>query len=56
MNWKTTTAGVLTILGAIGGGFLSWLKTNTLPDFGAIAAAITVGVGLIFAKDATNPK
>lgn len=51
-NWKTTTLGVLTILGAVSNAGITFLKTGTLPDLGILIAAITAGIGLITAKDA----
>lgn len=50
---KTTTLGILTILAALINAGVSWLKTGVLPDFGALATAITAGIGLIIAKDHT---
>jgi hypothetical protein len=54
MNWKTTTLGVATIVSAISTGLMLFLKTGQIPELGAIVAAITAGVGLILAKDATK--
>lgn len=48
-NWKTTTAGVLTLLGALAYGAAKFLNGET-PDLGAVLAAIT-GLGLIGASD-----
>lgn len=52
-SWKTTVTGILTILVALGGAAMSLLDADPLtnPDFAAIIAAITAGVGLITAKD-----
>ncbi len=50
-SWKTTTAGVLSIVVAVASAALVWLKTGSLPDFGPIVAAVTAGVGLIAARD-----
>jgi len=50
-SWKTTATGIVTIIVALLTGFLGWLKTGSLPDFGAIIAAITAGIGLIAARD-----
>lgn len=52
-NWKTTGLGIAAILTA-GGAALTALTDNdpaTLPDWGALIAAVIAGVGLIFAKD-----
>ena len=50
-SWKTTTAGVLSIVVAVASAALVWLKTGGLPDFGPVMAAVTAGVGLIAARD-----
>ena len=51
-SWKTTVAGIVTIIVAVGNAVLTYLKTGTLPDFGILIAAVTAGIGLIKAKDA----
>lgn len=50
-NWKTTATGILTIVVALGSAALGFFKTGTIPDLGAMVAAITAGIGLITAKD-----
>ena len=50
-SWKTTTTGILTIIVALGSAALGFLKTGTIPDLGALVAAIMAGIGLITAKD-----
>ena len=50
-SWKTTTAGVLSIVVAVASAALVWLKTGSLPDFGPVIAAVTAGVGLLAARD-----
>jgi len=52
-SWKTTTAGIGTILGAIGYALAAQFDTDpsTLPNWGGVIAAITSGVGLILARD-----
>ena len=50
-SWKTTTAGVLTIVVAVASAGVVWLKTGSLPDFAPVVAAVTAGVGLITARD-----
>ena len=54
MNWKTTLAGVGAILIAVGGAFKSVFDgdPSTNLDIAATIAAVTIGVGLIAAKDA----
>ena len=54
MNWKTTLAGVGAILIAVGGALKSVFDgdASTNLDIAATIAAITIGVGLIAAKDA----
>jgi hypothetical protein len=52
-SWKTTGAGIAAILVAVG-SVLTALTDNdplTVPDWGALSAAVIAGVGLIFAKD-----
>jgi hypothetical protein len=58
MNWKTTLAGVGSILVAVGGALKALFDgdPNTNMDIAATIAAITVGVGLIMAKDAEKKK
>lgn len=52
-SWKTTTAGVAAIVVALATavGALFDADPNTLPDWGAVAAAVVAGVGLIAARD-----
>ena len=54
MNWKTTLSGVGAILIAVGGALKSVFDgdPSTNLDIAATIAAITIGVGLIAAKDA----
>ena len=54
MNWKTTLAGVGAIMVAVGGALKSVFDgdPSTNLDIAATIAAITIGVGLIAAKDA----
>ena len=54
MNWKTTLAGVGAILIAVGGALKSVFDSDasTNLDIAATIAAVTIGVGLIAAKDA----
>jgi len=49
-SWKTTTAGVLTILGVLIQGGLA-LVNGHQPDFTTLSAGLTAGVGLILAAD-----
>lgn len=52
-SWKTTGAGIAAILVAVG-SVLTALTDNdplTVPDWGALSAAVIAGIGLIFAKD-----
>lgn len=51
---KTTITGILTIVIAVATAAASFLKSGTA-DFGTLVAAITIGVGLIKAADATKP-
>lgn len=52
MNWKTTLLGAATILAAVGTAAKTYLATGTIPDLGALIAAVTAGIGLIAAQDA----
>ena len=52
MNWKTTATGVLSIVVAIAGAAVEFLKTGKVPDLGILFAAVIAGVGLIKAADA----
>jgi len=52
MNWKTTLLGIATILTAVGTAAKTYLGTGSIPDLGALIAAVTAGIGLIAAKDA----
>jgi len=53
-NWKTTVAGILSIVVALSNAGLTFLKTGSVPEIGTLIAAITAGVGLILAKDAVK--
>lgn len=50
-NWKTTTMGVLIILGYVINAALTFLQTGALPSIEAASLAIGSGLGFIFAKD-----
>ena len=54
MNWKTTLAGVGAIMVAVGGALKSLFDgdPSTNLDLTTTIAAVTVGFGLIAAKDA----
>lgn len=47
-NWKTTSAGILSVIG----GIVLYVSDHT--KINESAAAILAGVGLIFASDATS--
>ena len=53
MSWRTTTAGIAAIVVAIGTavGALFDADPLTLPDWGAVAAAVMAGLGLLAARD-----
>lgn len=51
-SWKTTVAGVLTIVGSLSAFALDYLQNDVIGDFAPLLAAITLGVGLIVAGDA----
>ena len=52
-SWRTTTAGIAAIVVAVGTavGALFDADPLTLPDWGAVAAAVMGGVGLLAARD-----
>ena len=52
-SWKTTAAGISAIVAAVAGAAKLMLDAdpNTNPDWTAIIAAVTAGVGLIAARD-----
>jgi hypothetical protein len=52
-SWRTTTTGILAIVIAIAGAVKAELDgdVTTTADWGAVAAAIIAGVGLIAARD-----
>lgn len=52
-SWKTTAGGVGTILAAVGGALTMLFDGNpaTNPDWTIVIAAVTTGLGLIFARD-----
>ena len=53
-NIKTTMTGILSIVVALASGVLSFLKTGSIPELAPIISAVTAGIGLILAKDATS--
>ena len=53
-NWKTTTLGILTIVGAMVAAAQAALQTGHF-DWGAIAPQLTAGWALIHAADAAPP-
>ena len=54
MNWKTTLAGIGAILVAVGGALKALFDGDptTNLDIASTIAAVTAGIGLIWAKDA----
>ena len=50
-SWKSTSLGILTIISAISGAAVSYLKTGALPDFSILIAAVTAGIGLLTTRD-----
>ena len=51
-SWKTTSAGILAIVGSIVGGFYA-CKSATLNEASimALATSFLTGIGLLFSKD-----
>ena len=52
-SWRTTLAGVGTILGAVGAALSALFDSDplTVVSWPALMAAVTVGLGLISARD-----
>lgn len=52
-SWKTTAGGVAAILAAVGGAITALTDGNpsTNPDWSTVIAAVTAGLGLLFARD-----
>jgi hypothetical protein len=52
-SWKTTATGIITIVIAVGSAVKTLIDNDpsTNPDIGATIAAVTVGFGLIAARD-----
>ena len=52
-SWRTTTAGIAAIVVAIGTAVSALFDADplTLPDWGAVAAAVMAGIGLLAARD-----
>ncbi len=52
-SWKTTAAGVSAIVCAVAGAAKLMLDAdpNSNPDWTAVVAAVTAGIGLIMARD-----
>jgi len=50
-DWKTTLAGVLTIVGALAGAGLAFLHGQTSTGVAALTTGIPTGIGLIKAAD-----
>jgi hypothetical protein len=52
-SWRTTTAGIAAIVVAIATAVSALFDADplTLPDWGAVAAAVMAGVGLLAARD-----
>lgn len=53
-SWRTTVTGVLAIVVALAGALKAELDgdAGTVADWGAVAAAVMAGIGLILARDA----
>jgi hypothetical protein len=52
LNWKTTSAGILAIVGAIVGLVFAIINKNLTPEvIMACVTGILGGIGLLFAKD-----
>jgi hypothetical protein len=53
-SWRTTTLGIVAVLTAVLGFVKATIDGDptTEPDMAALVAAISAGIGLLFAKDA----
>ncbi len=53
-SWRTSSAGIAAILVAVGTALTALTDGDpaTLPDWGAVVAAVIAGIGLLFARDA----
>lgn len=52
-SWKTSAAGIGAVLVAVGSALTAMFDNDpaTLPDWGAVVAAVIAGIGLLFARD-----
>lgn len=52
-SWKTSAAGIGAILVAIGSALSAMFDADpaTIPDWGAVVAAVIAGIGLLAARD-----
>lgn len=52
-SWKTTLAGIGTIMAAVGAALAAQFDTDptTTPEWGVVIAAVTAGFGLFMARD-----
>jgi hypothetical protein len=52
-SWKTTAAGISAAVAAIASAVSALVDNNpaTNPDWAAVIAAVTAGIGLVFARD-----
>lgn len=52
-SWKTTTLGILTILGSVIAAVQALIDNDplTIPNWSAVITAATAGFGLLFARD-----
>lgn len=52
-SWKTSAAGIGAILVAVGSALTAMFDADpaTIPDWGAVVAAVIAGIGLLAARD-----
>lgn len=52
-SWKTSAAGIGAVLVAAGSALTAMFDADptTVPDWGAVVAALIAGIGLLFARD-----
>ena len=52
-SWKTTTAGIATIIASVATALSAMLDNDpaTIPNWTAVIATATTGFGLLFARD-----
>lgn len=55
-NWKTTLLGILTLVSALAGAGVEFLKAGTLPNFAMLVPVLLSGWALLHSADASASK